>query len=247
MDDFLLLHLQRLSTLETIIGYSFTNKELLRQALTHKSFANENATLGLLHNESLEFLGDSVLGFVISTSLYARFPGHSEGDLSRFRSYLVSGEHLVRLARTLQLGDFLLLGRGEHKTQGRQKKNILTDSLEALIAAVYLDGGIRHVRTFINRIFHDAIKNLEAKKPVIHDYKTRLQEYLAESRSAIPRYTITGEEGPDHEKTFYAQIEVNGEVLGSGEGTSKKQAQQMAAREAMEKLAKLDPAKSREE
>jgi len=240
MNDFLSQHLDHLFQLEVSIGYSFNKRDLLRQALTHKSFVHENQSLGLNHNEALEFLGDSVLGFIISSSLYRHFPGETEGNLSRFRSYLVSGNHLVHLARELNLGSYLLLGRGENKTGGYQKKNILIDTLEALIAAIYLDGGFRPARSFVLRIFKAPIKNLKKEAVNLKDYKTQLQEYMAEKLNSSPRYVTIGEEGPDHEKTFFVQIEVNGVNLGRGYGQSKKSAQQMAARETLQILFKQD-------
>jgi len=232
-EDQLLEHLNQLAVLERALGYEFRRKTLLQQALTHKSFVNENHDLGLHHNESLEFLGDSVLGFVISTHLFEIFPDTSEGQLSRYRSYLVSGQHLIRLARELDLGRFVLLGRGETKTMGYEKKSILTDTLEALIAAMYLDGGLRPTRSFIRRIFRQAFHDLRHDQAFLHDYKTQLQEYLAETRNVAPRYVTIGEEGPDHDKTFYVQIQVDGEMLGRGQGQSKKEAQRLAARETL--------------
>jgi ribonuclease-3 len=234
--DQLLEHLHQLSALEKCLGYTFKDKVLLREALTHKSFVNENQALGLRHNESLEFLGDSVLGFVISAHLYRMFPDISEGVLSRYRSFLVSGNHLNHLARELEIGRFVLLGRGETKTLGHEKKSILTDTLEAIIAAIYLDGGLRPARSFIRRIFRDALRELSRDQMCLHDYKTQLQEYLAEIRSAPPRYITIGEEGPDHEKIFYVQIEIAGELMGRGHGQSKKDAQRMAARETLQLL-----------
>ncbi|MBN2430486.1 MAG: ribonuclease III [Acidobacteria bacterium] len=234
----LLEYLKQLSALEKALGYSFRQKTLLRQALTHRSFVNENQDLGLRHNESLEFLGDSVLGFVISTHLFQIFPNSSEGQLSRYRSFLVSGNHLIQLARDLDLGRYLLLGRGETKTLGYEKKSILTDTLEAIIAAMYLDGGLRSARSFIRRIFRKAFRELQEDEMCLHDYKTQLQEYLAETLNQAPRYVTIGEEGPDHDKIFYVQIEVNGELLGRGHGQSKKEAQRMAARETLALLKK---------
>ncbi len=244
MDDLFPHHSQRLSELERLLGYTFRDPALLRQAITHKSFANENAQLGLLHNESLEFLGDSILNFVISTRLYALFAGSSEGELSRFRSYLVSGRHLVSLARELRLGSFLLLGRGETKTHGGEKQNILIDTLEAVIAAIFLDGGIRQVRAFVLRIFRESLGQLRRREFVLQDFKTQLQEYLANTGRQPPRYAAQGEEGPDHNKTFFVRVEVDGAVLGQGEGPSKKAAQRSAAEQALQALHARDAAPS---
>ena len=242
MEDFASQHSHRLSELERLLGYAFREPTLLRQAITHKSFANENAQLGLPHNESLEFLGDSILNFVISTRLYAMFAGSSEGELSRFRSYLVSGRHLVSLARELHLGSFLLLGRGETKTHGGEKQNILIDTLEAVIAAIFLDGGIRQAKAFVLRIFRESLGQLRRSEFVLQDFKTQLQEYLADTGRPPPRYSTLGEEGPDHSKTFFIRVEVGGEVLGEGEGPSKKAAQQSAAEQALGELRDRDAA-----
>jgi ribonuclease-3 len=242
MDELSSQHGQRLAELETYLGYSFKDPALLRQAITHKSFANENLHLELLHNESLEFLGDSILNFVISSQLYRTFAGSSEGELSRFRSYLVSGRHLVSLAREVQLGSFLLLGRGETKTHGHEKQNILIDALEAVIASIFLDGGIRAARAFVLRIFRESLRQLRRRDFVLQDYKTQLQEYLADSNRQPPRYITTGDEGPDHEKTFFVRLDVGGERLGEGQGPSKKAAQQAAAEQALRTLRQRDDA-----
>lgn len=240
LDEFLQQHALRLAALEKQIGYTFKEKGLLRQALTHKSFTNENPSLGLQNNEPMEFLGDSVMGFIISVHLYQRFAARGEGDLSRFRSYLVSGQHLVGLAQGLGLGPFILLGRGEAKTGGFEKKNILVDTLEALVAAIYLDGGIRSARPFVLRIFRASCRELEEPEVTFRDFKSQLQEYLANTGRPYPRYTITGEQGPDHEKTFFIRVEVGGAVFGTGQGPSKKEAQQEAARNALNTLTAID-------
>lgn len=229
-------HDRRLNELETNLGYTFRDRRLLRQAVTHKSFTNENPSLNLQHNEALEFLGDSVLNFTISTRLYELFAGSTEGELSRFRSVLVSGQHLVELARTLGLGGFLLLGRGEQKTGGEAKPNILIDTLEAVIGAIYLDSGIRPARAFVHRIFSGSLRRLKQHGFLLVDFKTQLQEYLADTGRVPPRYIKVSEEGPDHDKIFAMRIEVGGETLGEGQGHSKKEAQQAAARQALEIL-----------
>lgn len=240
MPDFIELHHQRLLQLEKIIGYSFNDKELLRQSLTHKSFMNEQSDLGLHDNEALEFLGDSVMGFLISSTLYQRFGRMGEGELSRYRSFLVSGQHLMQIARTLQLGDFILLGRGEQKTRGHQKKNILADAFEALVAAIYLDGGIRPVKAFIGRVFKEPLNMLQQSSTIFFDAKTQLQEYLANSGRSNPQYLVVDEQGPDHNKMFFIRLDVDGETAGRGQGRSKKEAQQMAALEALELFRRRD-------
>jgi len=229
-------HDRRLEELEAHLGYAFRDRCLLRQAVTHKSFTNENPSLNLRHNEALEFLGDSVLNFVISTRLYELFAGFTEGDLSRFRGVLVSGQHLVELARSLNLGGFILLGRGEQKTGGEAKPNILIDTLEAVIGAIYLDSGIRPARAFVHRIFAGSLSRLKRHGFLLVDYKTQLQEYLANTGRVPPRYVKVAEEGPDHDKLFTMQIEVGGDILGEGRGHSKKEAQQAAAQQALENL-----------
>jgi len=240
--DFLIEHEHRLEQLEGFLGYRFRNRALLRQAITHKSFTNENPTLALPHNEALEFLGDSVLNFTISTKLFGMFANISEGELSRYRSFLVSGQHLAELARSLRLGQFLLLGRGEQKTAGAEKPNILIDTREAIIAAVYLDGKIPQARAFVLRIFRPAMGRLKKRELVLEDYKTLLQEYVADMGLKPPRYVIEGEEGPDHLKVFHVRLELGRKVLGRGSGHSKKEAQQAAARQALEWIAQGEQA-----
>jgi ribonuclease-3 len=246
MDSFIEHHDRRLAELEANLGFTFQDRRLLRQAITHKSFTNENPSLNLRHNEALEFLGDSVLNFTVSTRLYDLFAGYTEGELSRFRSHLVSGQHLVSLARKLDLGHFILLGRGEQKTGGEAKPNILTDTLEAVIGAIYLDRGIRPARAFVHRIFAESLRRLQRDDFLVADYKTRLQEHLADAGRLPPRYVKVSEEGPDHDKVFCMQIDVGGEFLGEGQGRSKKEAQQAAAQQALENLARRDGGGSEE-
>lgn len=224
----------RIAELYTLLGYRFQEPALLCRALTHRSFANENLHLGLEHNESLEFIGDSVLGFVVSTRIFELFPGRTEGEYSRMRSYLVSGEHLVELAQTLHLGHFVLLGRGEVKTGGALKKNILSDTLEAVIAAVYLDGGIRPARAFVHRLFRKAFQEMEKVGCPSEDFKSRLQITLAEEHRPVPRYVLAGEEGPPHDRRFRVEVWIGERLAGAGTGRSKKEAQQKAAKEAIE-------------
>ncbi|MBP7866918.1 MAG: ribonuclease III [Acidobacteria bacterium] len=232
----------RIAELYAILGHRFLEPALLCRALTHRSFANENLHLGLEHNEALEFIGDSVLGFVVSTRLFERFPGRTEGEYSRMRSYLVSGEHLGELAQTLHLGHFVLLGRGEVKTGGALKKNILSDTLEAVIAAVYLDGGIRPARAFVHRLFRKAFQALEKGGCPSEDYKSRLQISLAEDHRPAPRYVLVGEDGPPHDRCFRVEVWIGERRAGTGTGRSKKEAQQKAAKQAIE--AKEAPSRS---
>jgi ribonuclease-3 len=215
------------------IVYSFKNTELLERALTHKSFANENKVPA--HNERMEFLGDAVLNLVVSEHLMKTCPDATEGDLSRFRAAVVSEPGLAQVARAIKLGDYLLLGKGEEQTGGRDKDSLLADSLEALIAAVYLDAGADASKTFILRFFDKIIKKT-CNQRVSRDYKTVLQELCQERRKQLPEYRVISETGPDHQKQFQMEISLKGTVLGHGTGKSKKEAEQRAAKEALEKL-----------
>ncbi len=227
---------QHLQELVRRTGHEFRDLAILRRALTHCSFANEHQHLGLAHNEALEFLGDSVLNFIISTQLFDRFPGSTEGDLSRMRSRLVSADHLLPLAERLDLGRFLLLGRGEVKTGGTAKKNILCDALESLIAAVYLDGGLEAAKSFVVSLFQESFADREINTPQRKDAKTGLQELTARLRLDMPKYLVVQEEGPPHAKRFSVEVWVEQRKRGEGTGNSKKEAQQLAARAAIASL-----------
>ncbi len=222
--------------LEDRIGHRFRQLELIERALTHRSLANEDATGAILDNESLEFLGDAVLGFTIADLLFRRFPEYDEGQKSKVKSLLVSTTTLAKLARQLQLGDFLMLGRGEEKTGGRRKQALLADGYEAVIAAVYLDGGIEAARAFILRQFSPLVD--EVRQPGFggRDYKSSLQEYLQAHDLGLPDYQVASESGPDHRKLFQVEVRVKGEVVAQASGRSKKEAEQEAARAALEKL-----------
>jgi ribonuclease-3 len=219
--------------LEERIGYRFSNAVLLERALTHKSYANENRLSE--HNERMEFLGDAVLSLVVSELLMGALPGSSEGDLSRLRAAVVSEPSLASVARTLGLGGYLLLGRGEEQTGGRDKDSLLADSLEALVASVYIDSGIGPAAAFVARSFEDAIRNVLTTGGVA-DYKTALQELSQERLKTLPEYRVLSESGPDHRKEFTVELSVRGEVYGRGTGKSKKDAEQKAAKEALERL-----------
>ncbi len=219
-------------TLEKSLNYSFKEETLLTEALTHKSFVNENRSSGLKDNERLEFLGDAVLDLVVSNLLFSHFPDMSEGDLSKRRASLVREETLAELAVTLDLGHYITLGKGESKTGGQEKPSLLADALEAIIAAVYLDGGMEKAQTFVSNLFLPLITS-----PVeVRDFKSRLQELLQERQGEIPKYRVSGESGPDHEKSFEVTLEVGGEAFASGTGKSIKEAEQAAAEEALKKL-----------
>jgi ribonuclease III len=215
------------------IVHTFRNKELLERALTHKSFANENRVPA--HNERMEFLGDAVLNLVVSEYLMKLCPDATEGDLSRLRAAVVSEPALAGIARAIKLGDHLLLGKGEDQTGGRDKDSLLADSLEALIAAVYLDAGTDATQMFILRFFDDAIRKTCTQRTLL-DYKTALQELCQERLKQLPEYRVISETGPDHQKQFRIEITLNGKVHGHGIGKSKKEAEQRAAKEALEKL-----------
>ncbi len=222
-----------LSDIQERIGHRFNNAELLEHALTHKSYANENRVPA--HNERLEFLGDAVLGLVISEYLMKTCPDSTEGDLSRLRAAVVSEPALALAAREIGLGDHLLLGRGEEQTGGRDKDSLLANCLEALIAALYLDGGREAAETFVIRFFEEAIKKTCASRGTL-DYKTDLQELCQERLKKLPEYRIVSETGPDHQKQFTVELFIKGEVYGRGIGRTKKEGEQRAAKEALEKL-----------
>ncbi len=225
-----------LEKLEQTVGHPFRDRELLRRALSHSSHVHERALAGSepqADNEQLEFLGDSVLGFIISEVLVARFPAFSEGKLSKLRAHLVSSSNLYRIASELNLGDYLLLGRGEELTGGRQKKTVLANALEALIAALYLDAGFASTRDFVRRVFigrgdpEDPIE--QALATPLTDFKSALQELAQSRRLPTPVYHIVHEEGPHHEKVFTVEVRVGREWHSRGQGPSKKSAAQKAA------------------
>ena len=222
--------------LERRVGYTFRDPGLLEHALTHTSRANEDVSGGVIDNESLEFLGDAVLGFAIADLLFRRFPERDEGWKSKMKATLVSTASLGRLADGLNLGEHLLLGRGEEKTGGRRKQALLADGYEALIAAIYLDGGIEHATAFIARQFEPLVK--EARRPAVafHDFKSALQERVQSAGNPLPEYAVIGESGPDHYKTFQVQVRVGGTPMAVAEGRSKKEAEQEAARLALDLL-----------
>jgi ribonuclease-3 len=222
--------------LESRLGYRFKDRDLLECALTHRSRANEDETGAVTDNESLEFLGDSVLGFLVAERLYQAFPDFDEGQKSKMKASLVSTTALARLARHLDLGEYLALGRGEEKTGGRRKRALLADGYEALIAAVYLDGGIDAARDFIAREFGPAFSEMRQPAFSDGDHKSRLQEYLQARDGSLPEYLVVAESGPDHRKVFQVDVAVAGEVVASASGRKKKDAEQEAARRALARL-----------
>ncbi len=219
--------------LELKLGYDFRNKTLLRNALTHSSFANENRGTAVC-NERLEFLGDSILGLVVADFLYQQYPHMPEGQMTRLRSELVCEQSLVHVAQELELGDYLRLGRGEERSGGHRRPSILADAVEATIAAIYLDGGMTAARTFVTT---HILAALETEKPFCStDYKTALQELVQRQTGQSLEYTILSESGPDHNKTFTAQVSLNGDPVGTGTGGTKKESEQAAAHAALQAL-----------
>ncbi len=221
------------SDFQNRIGHLYSAPDLLDRALTHKSYANENKVP--YHNERMEFLGDSVLNFIVSEHLMKSCPDASEGELSRLRASVVSEPALASIARSIGLGGHLLLGRGEEQTGGRDKDSLLADSLEALIASLYLDQGMDAAGTFVLRFFDDVMKKSCGSRGSL-DYKTDLQEHCQQLLKQLPEYRVVSETGPDHRKQFEVEVWIKGERMGQGSGRSKKEAEQRAAKEALEKL-----------
>ena len=219
--------------LEKAIGYQFGNISLLQNALTHSSYANERYHNSLMSNERLEFLGDSILGMVVAEHLYRNFPDRPEGELTRMRADMVCEKALARVANQIGLGEHLLLGKGEEQAGGRGRDSILADAVESVIAACYLDGGMEAAKAFISRF---VLVNVPVSRLTNADYKTALQELVQQKRNQVLTYTMTGESGPDHDKRFEVELTLNGQVVGRGIGSSKKRAEQDAARNALEAL-----------
>ena len=219
-----------------ISNYRFTNPSVLLEALTHKSYVNERRDSARTHNERLEFLGDAVLSLIMSDHLARRYPELSEGALSKLKAKLVSEAPLANAARRLDLGARLNLGRGEERSNGRNKASLLADALEAVIAAVYLDGGFEASRNFTIEVLADELSQVDVllDKPGGDDYKTRFQEWCQKRYELLPRYVIVRETGPDHHKVFEVEVQVNDRVFGIGRGHSKKEAEQEAAQRALE-------------
>ncbi len=224
-----------MEALEQKLGYVFCSRELLGEALNHSSYANEHRGSRILSNERLEFLGDSILGFVTAEHLFKSYPDLPEGDLTRIRAALVCEQSLYEVALELNLGAYLKLGRGEEAGGGRERQSILADAVEAVFAAVYLDSDMASVSELIHRVLLDRSDKgvVEERK----DYKTALQELVQREEGRTLTYQMTGESGPDHNKTFTFRVLVNGEAVGEGAGHSKKEAEQAAARDALRRFA----------
>lgn len=220
-----------LTELEEKLGYHFKNREYLKTALTHSSYANENKISGG-SNERLEFLGDSILGLVVADYLYKKFPRLPEGDLTKKRASLVCEKACCGFSRHLGVGQYLLLSRGEQNSGGRTRSSILADAFESITAAIYLDGGMEASREFVLRFVLPLLK--AAKPRAFRDYKTSLQEIVQKNPEETLEYVLTGESGPDHDKHFTVEVRLDHNVIGKGGGRSKKEAEQQAAREALE-------------
>ena len=221
--------------LERKLNYRFRDRGLLSEALNHSSYANEHRNAHVSSNERLEFLGDSVLGFVTAEFLFLEHPDMPEGDLTRIRAALVCEQSLYEVAKKLELGKYLKLGRGEEAGGGRHRTSILADATEAVFAAVYLDGGITEASALIHRVLLD-VEREEAVEERRRDHKTALQELVQRRANQELSYRMAGEQGPDHNKTFVAEVLLNGELVGSGTGHSKKEAEQAAAAAALAKM-----------
>ena len=222
-----------LTKLEQGLGYTFRNKALLENALTHSSYANENRERHLPDNERLEFLGDSILGFVVAEYLYRNFPDKPEGELTRIRADLVCERNLAEAAATVELGSYLLLGHGEEQGGGRKRDSIVSDAMESVIAASFMDGGFAAAKEIIDRLI---LSDIPKGRPRNFDYKTAFQELVQRKKDQQIHYELTGESGPDHDKHFEVEVLLNGKAVGHGVGSSKKRAEQAAAEAAIEAL-----------
>ena len=228
-----------IEAVQRLLGYRFHQPRLLEEALTHKSYSNERRSKDRTQNERLEFLGDAVLSLVMSEYLAAEFPGSNEGGLSKLKAHLVSEASLAKAARRMKLGRLLRLGKGEELSKGREKHSLLADALEALIAAIYLDGGLEASRKFTLQVLEEELlaTRAEQARPGMEDYKTQLQEVCQKRYESLPQYETVRESGPDHEQVFEVELTIQGVMRGIGRGRSKKEAEQMAAKEALTQLA----------
>ena len=218
--------------LQNKIGYNFTNLNLLEEALTHSSFANEHKSKHIKYNERLEFLGDAVLSIVVSDYIFKNCPELPEGELTKLRASLVCERSLFEFAKQIELGKYLILSKGVRHNGGAERPSILSDAFEALIAAIYIDGGMKAASKHILNFIVPAIK--KSKKKPVNDYKTTLQEIIQKNPGELLEYVLVAESGPDHDKHFVSEVHLNSNVIGRGGGRSKKEAEQQAAREALE-------------
>ncbi len=226
---------QDMLALEKVIKYNFKNPKYIEEALTHSSYANEKNNKNIRHNERMEFLGDAVLGVVVSDYLFMKYPDLPEGELTKLRSKVVCEATLADCARKIELGDHIYFGRGEEMTGGRERASILADAYEAVIAAIYQDGGLEHARGFILEHMMTKVSDAMAGR-IFVDYKTRLQEVVQAKKITKIKYVVVGEEGPDHSKTFFTEVHINDKMIGKGQGHSKKEAEQNAAQMALERI-----------
>lgn len=229
------LPIKMVRELESILGYSFQQPALLCEAITHRSYWHGKPGVSQPNNERLEFLGDAVLSLIMSEFLVLTYPMLKEGELSKIKAYLVSRATLAHIARLLNLGRFLRLGRGEETSRGREKDSLLGNALEAVIAAIYLDGGLEAAREFVHRLFQETVQqpDILVNALTLSDYKSRLQEWSQKHCGDVPHYRIVQELGPDHQKAFHVEVTVTNEIRGIGTGKSKKEAEQMAAKHAL--------------
>lgn len=234
------MHQPELDALEVLLDHRFHNRHWLELALTHSTHRQESNPASTADNERLEFLGDAVVGLVVSQFLAERFPDWTAGQLSQAKARLVSAESLSEAARRLNLGVYLRLGRGEEKTGGREKQTLLADAFEALVAALFFDGGLPTAHRFVESALLAASLRNGADAPEFRDHKSSLQEYLQARGRAPADYRVVGESGPDHNKVFVVQVAVEGQALASGEGASKKKAEQQAAATALQQLREME-------
>lgn len=225
-----------MTALENKLQYQFKDTKLLRTALTHSSYANENRNSGAVCNERMEFLGDSVLGMLVARHLFTHYPEMPEGDMTRLRAELVCEYSLASVAAELELGKYLRLGRGEEHSGGRSRRSILADAVEAVLAALFLDGGFDIAQAFVSKYILSKIG--AGRSALVGDYKTQLQEIVQQQSGQALCYELLSESGPDHNKVFTAQVTLNGQALGQGSGHTKKEAEQVAAQQALAAMQK---------
>ena len=225
--------------LQTRIGYTFRDETLLERALTHRSYSNEQRELRPPNNERLEFLGDTVLGFLVGDLIYKAFPNLQEGALSKIKAHLVSATTLAAKGKDLSLGRYIRMGTGEARSGGSEKLSLVADAFEALVAAIYLDGGLPATESFVRRIFLSDVAGIDVGDLSFHDYKTALQETAQSLGLPLPEYRVVDEYGPDHEKCFVVEVYWDGESFAYGKGSSKREAQRKAAKDALKKLGRL--------
>lgn len=233
--NYVIENMENLKELESVISYTFNDKKELLLALTHSSYAYEKRNEGLTSNERLEFLGDAVLNIVTSEYIYKNYPQLPEGEMTKTRASIVCESSLMKCANKIKLGIYLLLGKGEENTGGRNRTSILSDAFEALIGAIYLDGGLNQAGKFIFSSMNELFGNINGSE-VFVDYKTQFQEIIQKTSEQRIEYQILDEKGPDHNKLFVAQLSVGNKIYGTGEGKSKKEAEQNAARTALSLL-----------